>query len=121
MAGLMGLDGVILLAFLLGFPANEIVLPIALMAYLGTGDAAGHWASCLSCGALLAANGWTSLTALCTMLFSLLHCPCSTTCLTIFKETRSWGWTALAALLPTACGVILCMAVAACARLLGLA
>ena len=75
----------------------------------------------MSCGASWLHNGWTSLTALCTMLFSLLHFPCSTTCLTIFKETRSWGWTALAALLPTACGVILCMAVAACARLLGLA
>lgn len=116
----MGLDGVILLAFLLGFPANEIVLPIALMIYLGTGTLQDT-GSLLELRGVLAANGWTSLTALCTMLFSLLHFPCSTTCLTIFKETRSWGWTALAALLPTACGVILCMAVAACARLLGLA
>ncbi len=116
----MGLDGVILLAFLLGFPANEIVLPIALMIYLGTGTLQDT-GSLLELRGILAANGWTALTALCTMLFSLLHFPCSTTCLTIFKETRSWGWTALAALLPTLCGVLLCMAVAAGARLLGLA
>ena len=115
----MGLDGVILLAFLLGFPANEIVLPIALMIYVG-GGTLQDTGSLIELKNVLLANGWTALTALCTMLFSLLHFPCSTTCLTIYKETRSWSWTALSMALPTLCGVALCLAVATAARLLGL-
>ena len=115
----MGLDGVILLAFLLGFPANEIVLPIALMIYTG-GGVLVETGSLAELHGILLAHGWTALTALCVMLFSLLHFPCSTTCLTIYHETRSLRWTALAALLPTLCGMALCMTVTAAARLFGL-
>ncbi|WP_195278411.1 ferrous iron transport protein B [Clostridium sp. J1101437_171009_A5] len=116
---LMGLDGVILMAFLLGFPANEIVLPLILMTYLSSG-------SLLELGeleemrALLVEQGWTGLTAVCMILFSLFHWPCSTTCLTVRKESGSWKWTALAWLLPTAVGMGLCILTAALARLLGL-
>lgn len=109
---LMGLDGVILLAFILGFPANEIVLPIALMTYLAQGTLVelGDNAQLYQ---VLTANGWTGLTAACTVLFSLFHWPCSTTLLTVHKETGSWRWTALAAVLPTALGMLLCIVVAA--------
>lgn len=88
LAHLMGLDGVILFAFILGFPANEIVIPIILMAYMATGHII-DFESYAALHELLVANGWTWLTAVCTMLFSLLHWPCSTTCLTIHKETGS--------------------------------
>ena len=118
-ARLLGLDGVILTAFLLGWPANEIVLPIILMAYLSTGtlvDTGGL----ASLGSLLVQHGWTWLTAVCTMLFSLFHWPCSTTCLTVWKETGSLKWTILAAALPTVLGMSLCLIVAALARLAGL-
>ena len=71
--------------------------------------------------ALLADNGWTWVTALCTMLFGLMHWPCSTTCMTIKKESGSLKWTAVAFLLPTACGLGLCFITACAARLLGLA
>lgn len=114
----MGLDGVILLAFILGLPANEIVMPIIIMAYLQ----AGSIVEMESLGALrqlFVANGWTVTTALCTLLFSLLHWPCSTTLLTIRKEAGGWKWAALAALLPTALGACLCAAIAALSRALG--
>ncbi len=116
-AQLMGLDGVILIAFILGFPANEIVLPIILMAYLSQGNLAdiGDPSALRD---ILISNGWTPLTALCTVLFSLFHWPCSTTLLTIHKETGSKKWTLLAAALPTAVGSIVCIIVAALARLL---
>ncbi len=117
---LMGLDGVILTAFLLGFPANEIVIPIALMAYLSAGtiqDTGGL----LALHQLLAEHGWTWLTAVCTLLFSLFHWPCSTTCLSIWKESGSVKWTLLAVALPTGVGMALCICVASAARLLGLA
>ncbi|MBM6886059.1 nucleoside recognition domain-containing protein, partial [Pseudoflavonifractor phocaeensis] len=119
-ARLIGLDGVILAAFILGFPANEIVIPIAIMAYLSTGtiqEAEGLGAL----HRLLTDNGWTWLTAVCTLLFSLFHWPCSTTCLSIAKESGSVKWTLLAVLLPTGVGVGLCFCVATVARLLGLA
>lgn len=103
----LGMDGVILLAFLLGFPANEIVIPIMLMAYLSTG-ALVEAGSLMELKALLVSNGWTWVTALCVMLFSLLHFPCSTTCLTIKKETGSMKWTALAFALPTIVGIVVC-------------
>ena len=106
-ARLLGLDGVILMAFILGFPANEIVIPIILMAYLAQGSLL-ELGSLESMRQLFLANGWTTLTAVNVMLFSLLHWPCSTTLLTIHKETGSWKWTALAAALPTAFGVVLC-------------
>ena len=119
-AQLLGLDGVILLAFLLGFPANEIVLPIILMAYLSTGSLM-EMESLLSLKELLVANGWTWLTAVCTMLFSLMHWPCSTTCWTIYRESGSLKWTALAMALPTGIGMLTCFLVASVARLLGVA
>lgn len=91
-ARLLGLDGVILMAFLLGFPANEIVIPIIIMAYLSTGSLL-EFDSLDALRQLLVDHGWTWLTAVCTMLFSLMHWPCSTTCLTIGKETKSAKWT----------------------------
>lgn len=119
-ARLMGLDGVILFAFILGFPANEIVIPIILMAYMSTGHIV-DFESLSALRELLVANGWTWLTAVCMMLFSLLHWPCSTTCLTIHKETGSWKWTAAAFLIPTLTGVAACMLVTFLARITGLA
>ena len=116
---MMGMDGVLLLAFVLGFPANEIVLPIAVMGYLAQGslsDALGL----AQMHALLTANGWTWTTAVSAVLFFLLHWPCSTTLWTIRRETGSAKWTLLAALLPTALGMALCTAFTALARLLGL-
>ena len=117
-ARLFGLDGVILMAFILGWPANEIVLPVMLMAYLATGSLV-EFDDLAALGALLTEHGWTWLTACCTMLFSLFHWPCSTTCLTVYKETGSVKWTALAVLLPTALGLGLCLCLATAARLLG--
>ncbi len=107
---LMGLDGVILMAFILGFPANEIVLPIILMAYMQNGYLV-EMEETSSLFALLSAQGWTLKTYVCMAIFSLFHWPCSTTCLTIRKETGSLKWTAVAVLLPTLLGVGLCMAV----------
>lgn len=107
---LMGLDGIILMAFVLGFPANEIVLPIILMAYLQTGYLT-DMEDTSALFTLLSAHGWTLKTYICMALFSLFHWPCSTTCLTIKKETGSWRWTAVAFLLPTLLGMVLCIAV----------
>ena len=109
-AHLMGLDGVILLAFLLGFPANEIVVPIMIMAYLANGSMTdiGDLAVLKE---LFVNNGWTWLTAICTLMFSLVHFPCATTLLTIRKETQSWKWTAVSFLLPTVLGILLCMGI----------
>lgn len=115
-AKFIGLDGVILLAFILGFPANEIVVPIIIMAYLAEGSLT-ELSSLSELKELLVANGWSWVTALCTMLFSLLHFPCSTTCLTVYRETKSLKWTALAFALPTAVGIIVCGAVANIARI----
>ena len=113
----LGLDGVILLAFILGFPANEIVIPILLMTYTATGHLV-DFESLESLKLLLTANGWTTVTAVCAMLFSLFHWPCSTTLLTIWKETRSPKWTLLALVIPTAVGAALCALVAHLAPLL---
>ena len=103
----LGLDGAILLGFILGLPANEIVLPVILMIYTAGGSLA-EIGDTAALGALLTQNGWTAVTAACAMLFSLLHWPCSTTLLTIKKETGSLGWTVLGAILPTAVGVLAC-------------
>ncbi len=119
-ARLLGLDGVILMAFILGIPANEIVLPIAIMGYLATGTLS-ELPALNEMHALLSSHGWTWLTAACTVLFSLLHWPCSTTLITIHKETKSMKWTLLAFLLPTAAGICVCFIVATLARALGLA
>ncbi len=116
----IGLDGFILTAFILGFPANEIVMPILIMSYMATGSLA-ELNSLEELHGLLVAHGWTWLTAVCTMLFSLMHWPCGTTCWTIYKETQSWKWTIFSFLLPTATGALICCAVANFARLLGLA
>ena len=104
---LMGLDGVILIAFILGFPANEIILPIALMLYMSTGELI-ETNNLIELKEVLIANGWTIKTAICMIIFSLMHWPCSTTCLTIYKETKSLRWTMLGILLPTICGIVIC-------------
>jgi ferrous iron transport protein B len=115
-ARLMGLDGVILIAFILGFPANEIVIPIIIMAYMAQGSIL-ELDSLAEMKQLFMANGWTLVTAVNTMLFSLMHWPCSTTLLTIKKETGSRKWTTLAAVIPTVVGIGLCILVASAARL----
>ena len=107
-AQLMGLDGYILTAFILGIPANEIVLPIILMCYLGSHSLV-NLEDTFSIGQILNAHGWTMITAINVMLFTILHYPCGTTLLTIKKETGSWKWTALSFLIPTACGILVCM------------
>ena len=107
-AQLIGLDGYILTAFILGFPANEIVLPIILMCYMQTGTLI-DLENTQAIGQILIQNGWTWLTAINTMIFTLLHFPCSTTILTIKKESGKWKWAGLAFALPTVCGILLCM------------
>ncbi len=114
---LLGMDGTILLAFILGLPANEIVLPIILMTYTAQGSLQ-QTGGAAEMKAVLSANGWTWVTALCVTLFLLFHWPCSTTLLTVKKETGSWKWTALAALLPTVLGTLCCLLVATAARVI---
>lgn len=105
---LMGLDGVIIMAFILGFPANEIVVPIILMAYMAQGSLV-EMSSNTELWAVLTANGWTVKTAVCMIIFTVFHFPCATTCMTIKKETGSTKWTLISFALPTAIGFILCM------------
>ena len=107
-ASLMGLDGYILTAFIFGIPANEIVLPIILMCYLGNGSLV-NLDDTFAIGNILVQNGWTILTAINDMIFTCLHIPCTTTLLTIKKETGKWKWTILSFVIPTVCGIILCM------------
>ena len=107
-AKLLGMDGYILTAFILGLPANEIVFPIILMSYLQKGVLV-DLEDAFSIGQILIQNGWTLLTAINVMIFTLLHFPCGTTLMTIKKETGERKWAFLAFLLPTACGIILCM------------
>ena len=107
---MMGLDGVILLGFILGFPANEIVLPIILMGYL----TATNLTQVPDIGAIseiLLNNGWTVCTAICTVIFSLFHWPCATTVLTVKKETKSLKWTAVSVLFSTAIGFVFCVVI----------
>ncbi len=107
-ANLMGLDGYILTAFILGLPANEIVLPIILMSYMQKGvlvDLEDNF----QIGQILLQNGWTLLTAINVMIFTLLHFPCSTTLMTIKKEAGGWKWAIIAFVLPTVCGIVFCM------------
>ena len=103
-ARLIGLDGVILSAFVLGLPANELVIPIMLMAYT-SGSCLTEISSYAALSEVLSGNGWTAMTAVSAVLFTLMHSPCSTTLLTIKKETGSIGWTAAAAVIPTAAGI----------------
>jgi len=107
MGCLLGMDGVILLAFILAMPASELVLPLVMMGYMAGGLAG--FAEFGDLAGVLFAEGWTAVTAICVMIFSLLHWPCATTLLTIRKESGRWRWVALAAFLPTVCGVVLCL------------
>ncbi len=116
-ASVFGLDGVILMAFILGLPANEIVLPIIVMAYMSGGTLTGM-EDLIGLKALLSANGWTAVTAICTMLFSLMHWPCATTLLTVRKETGSLWWTVAAFLIPTIVGFTACFLVNTIANIL---
>lgn len=107
-AKFIGLDGVILIAFLLGFPANEIVFPIIIMGYMCKGSIL-ELESFFALKTLLIANGWTYKTAICVLIFSIMHFPCGTTCLTIKKETGSIKWTALSFIIPTILGIAMCL------------
>lgn len=107
---LIGLDGVILASFILGFPANEIVIPIMIMSYMSLGNIV-DFSNLNELKILLTNNGWTLLTAINTIIFTLLHFPCSTTCLTIKKEAGSWKWVGLSIILPLICGMLLCLLV----------
>jgi len=104
----LGMDGLILTAFILGLPANEIVLPVLIMSYIGAGTMV-ELDGLHSLAALLVARGWTWRTAVAVMLFSLLHFPCGTTILTVARETGSRRWAALAAIIPTAVAVTVCL------------
>ena len=114
---IIGLDGFILIAFIAGFPANEIVIPVLLMAYMSTGTLT-DFESIVSLREILISNGWTALTAINVMLFSLLHWPCSTTLWTIKKETGSLKWTLAAFMIPTAMAVLVCFITANIFRLI---
>lgn len=114
---LLGLDGVILLAYVIAIPANEIVVPTMLMMYLGTGSMSEMESFDEIRRVLVDENGWTLLTAVNLMLFSLLHNPCATTILTIWKETRSGKWTAIGALMPLAIAFAVTFLVAQVVRL----
>jgi ferrous iron transport protein B len=114
---LLGMDGAILAAFLLALPANELFLPILIMLYQG-GASMVQIGSYEALGALLTANGWTLLTALCTLFFVLFHWPCATTLLTVYKETRSVKTTLLAVVVPSVCGILLCAVTCLAANLL---
>ena len=105
---LLGLDGYIITAFILGLPANEIVLPIILMSYAKTGTLL-HLENLADISQIIIENGWTLLTAINIMILSLLHFPCGTTLMTIKKETGSLKWTVLSFIIPSICGIILCM------------
>ena len=117
-ARLLGLDGVILMAFILGIPANEIVLPIIIMTYTAQGSLTELGTAQMH--ELFVANGWTPVTAICTILFSLMHWPCSTTLLTVKKEAGGWRWALAALVIPTALGILVCAAVSAAARAVGI-
>ena len=107
---MMGLDGIILIGFILGFPANEIVVPIILMGYLSQGSLT-ELPDINLMREILICNGWTLKTAICMLSFTLFHWPCSTTLLTIKKETGSFKWTAVAFLLPTLFGILICLGI----------
>lgn len=104
---LLGMDGVILIAFILGFPANEIVIPIMLMTYMSSGYLIDI-SNMNTLKQVLIENSWTYITAISVLIFTLFHFPCSTTILTIKKETNSWKWTIIAFFLPLIIGIILC-------------
>ena len=113
-ARLIGLDGVILLAFILGLPANEIVIPIIIMAYLSENRII-ETENIFQLKDLLISHGWTWVTALCVIVFSLMHWPCTTTCITIGKETGGMKWMLAAFAVPTVFGMLLCFMIASLA------
>lgn len=113
---LMGLDGTILAAFILGLPANEIVLPLITMIYTEAGTITDA-VSITAMADIFRANGWNITTAICTTFFFLFHWPCSTTLLTVKKETESIKWTVISAILPTVIGMVLCMTIALFSKL----
>ncbi len=116
-ASFFGMDGTILMAFVLGFPANEIVLPIIIMSYTA-GSTITEISNLAQIQTLLVNNGWSVITAICVILFSLFHWPCSTTCISIYKETKSVKWTFLSAVIPTLIGLLFCFVVANVGKLL---
>ena len=111
----IGMDGVILAAFVLGLPANEIVIPLSVMAYMQLGSLSELAPAQMF--ELFTANGWTPVTAVCVIVFALMHFPCSTALLTVKKEAGGWKWAALAFAIPTVCGVVLCAVIANVARI----
>ena len=112
---LIGMDGVIITAFLLGMPANEIVIPLIIMAYMEQGSLSELAPAQMA--ELFQANGWTWITALCVIIFTLMHFPCSTSLLTIRKEAGGWRWAALGFVIPTLAGIIVCGAISGIAGL----
>lgn len=116
---LLGMDGYIILAFILGLPANEIVLPIIIMSYMASGSLI-ELSEIEHLRQLLVSNGWTWLTGVCVMLFSLMHFPCATTLWTIRKETQSMKWTLVSFAVPTIAGIIVCFITANTIRLIEL-
>lgn len=116
LGNVMGLDGIIIVAFLLGLPANEIVIPIMLMAYTQTGTLIDY-SSIGELKSLLISNGWSIVTAISFMIFTICHFPCGTTIFTIKKETGSVKWTLFSIVIPTLVGIILCMVVSNIIRL----
>ena len=118
-ATLFGLDGVILMAFILGFPANEIVIPIIIMAYMQGGTLI-EYGSLAELKTLLVDNGWTFCTAISMMTFCLFHWPCATTCMTIKHETKGMKWTVLSAVLPTLIGLSICFILNTIYKIIGL-
>ena len=115
---LMGLDGVILFAFILGFPANEIVVPIIIMAY-SQSTALTEITELSALKEMFIANGWTMSTAVCMIIFVLFHFPCSTSCITVYKETGSIKWTAVSFIIPTIIGIVMCISANGLFALLG--
>lgn len=107
----IGLDGVILLSFILGMPANEIVIPIMIMTYTQS-TTITEMGTLSSVYLLFLENGWTIVTAICVIIFFLMHWPCTTTLLTIKKETADIKWTIISFLLPTVMGFLVCMLMA---------
>jgi ferrous iron transport protein B len=116
LGNIMGLDGIILTAFLFGIPANEIVLPVILMLY-SSGSVLTQIDSYQAIGSVLMSNGWNKITAICAIVFFILHWPCSTTLMTIKKETGSIWWTVLSFILPTSFGMLICIMINLLSRL----
>lgn len=110
LGNIMGLDGIILMAFILGFPANETVVPIMIMGYL-SGNVLSDSVSLMQIKDVLVSNGWDIVTAVNTIIFFLFHWPCATTLLTVYKETKSAKWTLVSFMLPTVIGFLLCVIV----------